>query len=409
MIDEDQSEEFWRFAEPPQAQPRSRVDHVFVLIIAAVLVATLGVVGLSQLGGSTTAATTSAAIDGSSALDDDATDTVEVASIASLPGASDTTPDATSDQGAATSSTLDSAGVDIVAPPTEVPSSVFVAATAVPAAPAPEPTTAPAPTTEPTVAPTAEAAPAESTESTADDTAGDTGTGGAARTALDLTDSDLDGDNGGTSDGTVAGDAATGDSSDTDDSSGANDSSGTDDSFGADEGQDSDAESGDGASPDTDASGDADPDASGSADTESGSTASIGEPLTSGPSPEEVALLEAAMVNWINAVRVEAGIGEATYHDGLSARSRQWSQIMGQDYGTMLHCEGDCEEAPIPASCAPWGENVAQGGDLDLIKAALLDSPEHLENIRGANYTHVGVGIAFVGDSWWVTQILAVC
>lgn len=61
----------------------------------------------------------------------------------------------------------------------------------------------------------------------------------------------------------------------------------------------------------------------------------------------------------------------------------------------------------LPAGWRYWGENVASAPDIFWAQSALENSPEHYENMVGANFTHVGLGVAVANGSVWVTQNFA--
>lgn len=411
MTENNQSEDFWRYADPPEPKESgTAIDRIFVLVIASVLVATLGILAFTRLDTSTDVTV------GESALEA-AQDTLQPAQIGAP--------------------SVEIGEPEIVAPPTAVAESVFTAATATPippeptaipatTVPLPEPTALPVPTATPE--PATESAPAEQSESS------------PTRTATDLVDL-VDDQSVDTSGDADSSDETSGDSSSGDDTSGDADSD--DDTSG--DGASDDATSGgdtsdaatsgdgdasdnqnlagaDGASTDTGDSG-ANPESTG---TDDGATNTDGDsqastaPITETadalapafvPSSDQIAMVETEMINWVNEVRAAVGVAPMVFHDGLATRSRQWSKVMGEQYGTIVHCDevSRCADAPMPASCEPWSENIAQGFDLELIRVALLDSPQHLAHMQDGDYTHVGIGVAYVDSSWWVTQSFASC
>ncbi|MEE2785857.1 MAG: CAP domain-containing protein [Myxococcota bacterium] len=54
-----------------------------------------------------------------------------------------------------------------------------------------------------------------------------------------------------------------------------------------------------------------------------------------------------------------------------------------------------------------FGENVALNGDLTDAHEGLLRSLGHRKNLLSSNYTHLGIGLAFSEEGWYVTQIFS--
>jgi uncharacterized protein YkwD len=53
-----------------------------------------------------------------------------------------------------------------------------------------------------------------------------------------------------------------------------------------------------------------------------------------------------------------------------------------------------------------WGENVGMtSGTLAVLQDAFMHSPVHRANILNRKFRHVGVGVAHVGDAFWVTLV----
>lgn len=385
-------EAFWQFADPPEPESResgtaSRTpDRAFVGALAALLIAAFVALGYTQLAGRT--------------------DDVSVGSIPQdLQAAAGLNP---SEAPADAVGIAADAAVEIAAAPNDgLPESVFVVATATP--PPPPPTPLPEPTPEPTAAPEPEptavpepAAPASTEQTEAADTGTESApdaatTDDSAESAASDGDPTDENDSESGSDSTdETGDTDNGDSS-TGDADGANETAS--ELPGGDQGDGGDS---------TDDQSDGDLRDAGQADGDDLGLDPNATPDAGADS--DLAVIASEMTAWINEVRSASGVAPVAAHDGLAARSRMWSQIMGSRFGTIAHCDTDpCAEAPIPADCKPWAENVAQGVSLELIKGALLESPENNEKIRDGQFDHVGVGVAWLDGSWWVTQVFAVC
>lgn len=69
-------------------------------------------------------------------------------------------------------------------------------------------------------------------------------------------------------------------------------------------------------------------------------------------------------------------------------------------YGTVYSM---LDQAGVSYSRA--GENIAQTGDLNRVHSLFMNSSGHKANILHSGYTHIGVGIAKRGTSYYVTQI----
>ena len=118
-----------------------------------------------------------------------------------------------------------------------------------------------------------------------------------------------------------------------------------------------------------------------------------------------------ALGEMITAARASEGLASlrpSRALDGVAAahaeRMKRASEL-GHDVG-----DGDVrsrvEDAGIDATRV--GENVAHAATLALAHRALWASPSHRDNILGARYSHVGIGVARdVDGSVWVTELFA--
>ncbi len=110
---------------------------------------------------------------------------------------------------------------------------------------------------------------------------------------------------------------------------------------------------------------------------------------------------EASFVAAINNVRSSAGLPALTIHGELTSLSRTWAQNMA-NAGQISHA------SPISAGLtAPWlklGENVGVGPSVTALMDAFVASPGHYANLVDPEFTHVGVGVVWVGDVMYTTH-----
>ncbi|MGI9603748.1 MAG: CAP domain-containing protein [Acidimicrobiales bacterium] len=110
---------------------------------------------------------------------------------------------------------------------------------------------------------------------------------------------------------------------------------------------------------------------------------------------------ETAFIDALNQMRDEVGLPPLTVHDELTALSRTWAQTMA-DAGEIFHAN------PISAGLeAPWlklGENVGVGPTVDELMNAFAASPGHYANIVDPEFSHVGVGVVWVGNTMYTTH-----
>lgn len=140
----------------------------------------------------------------------------------------------------------------------------------------------------------------------------------------------------------------------------------------------------------------------------SGSSSSPTE--SSGPvSADQVEASSAAL---INGERGEAGLGQLWFDPVLSEVARQYSREM-RDQGFVSHydehgvaVDGRLRNAGVRFVKA--GENIAAVETADPAGDAhrgFMASAPHRANILAGDYTSVGVGVASVGDKFWITEI----
>jgi uncharacterized protein YkwD len=129
------------------------------------------------------------------------------------------------------------------------------------------------------------------------------------------------------------------------------------------------------------------------ADTSTSTTAST---VATGPNGE----LEAQFAAKINGLRSASGLAPLTRDGSLDAMARAWAEQMAGN--------GGLSHSNLGSLLPPWSaaaENVAMGGSVDSVFAALAASSGHLTNMLG-DYTHVGVGVwVDSSGSIWTTHI----
>lgn len=111
--------------------------------------------------------------------------------------------------------------------------------------------------------------------------------------------------------------------------------------------------------------------------------------------------VEAAFVARIAAERAAAGRSPLAVADDLVAIARRHSATMAAE-NRLYH------NPALGTQVVNWvkvGENVGTGGTVDDIHAALMASSTHRDEILGAAFTQVGVGVATAGGALWVTQV----
>lgn len=122
--------------------------------------------------------------------------------------------------------------------------------------------------------------------------------------------------------------------------------------------------------------------------------------------------VEASSVALINSERGRAGLGQLWFDPVLSEVARQYSREM-RDGGFVSHYDpaGGAVDGRLRAAGISFikaGENIAvieTGDPAGDAHRGFMDSAPHRANILGSDYTSVGVGVAAVGDRFWITQV----
>ena len=111
---------------------------------------------------------------------------------------------------------------------------------------------------------------------------------------------------------------------------------------------------------------------------------------------------EAAFLASANALRASLGLAPFAVDAELTAISQRWSAVMA-GAGDIWH-NPDLADQVAVGRWVSLNENVGTGPGVTPIHAALLASPGHRANLVNPRYTHVGIGVAHIGNVLYVTQ-----
>ena len=112
---------------------------------------------------------------------------------------------------------------------------------------------------------------------------------------------------------------------------------------------------------------------------------------------------EAQFLNLLNQERAAAGRAPMVADPVLADIGREWSLHMGNT-ATLAHrtdLSGQVD-ARVTTEWTRIGENVGVGPDVASLHQAFMNSPGHRGNVLG-DYNRVGVGVAVIGETVWVT------
>jgi hypothetical protein len=114
---------------------------------------------------------------------------------------------------------------------------------------------------------------------------------------------------------------------------------------------------------------------------------------------------EQAVVDAINAARVDAGLAPLTVSEELSALADSHSASMAGSDSLFHSSDLAGSVGTIYPNWTHVGENVGMGSTIESINAAFLASPEHAANIYG-DYDLLGVGVETnPGGKLFVTEL----
>lgn len=101
-----------------------------------------------------------------------------------------------------------------------------------------------------------------------------------------------------------------------------------------------------------------------------------------------------AYLSKINALRASVGAAPLQLDGNLSSLAQGWAQHLA-DQGALSHA-GDLSTG-VSGSWAKLGENVGLGPDTNTIFNAFVNSSGHYANLVDPAFTHIGIGIVWVG------------
>lgn len=106
-------------------------------------------------------------------------------------------------------------------------------------------------------------------------------------------------------------------------------------------------------------------------------------------------------LNKINGLRASKGLNPLQLDGELTSLAQGWSEHMAATH-TLSHTPNMA--ANVTSDWTKLGENVGYGPNNDLIWNGFLNSPAHYANLVDPAYTHVGIGVAFVGGTEFVAH-----
>lgn len=137
-------------------------------------------------------------------------------------------------------------------------------------------------------------------------------------------------------------------------------------------------------------------------------------PTDDGAPAELLAEIEDQVFALANDARAAEGLAPLTRMPELDAVARGWSQALA-DAGDGISHNPDYSRQ-IPSGWSVSGENVGWMGETRIVPAedvaravhqGWMDSPGHRENLLTPEYTHLGVGVAFGAEGYYLTQNFA--
>jgi hypothetical protein len=103
----------------------------------------------------------------------------------------------------------------------------------------------------------------------------------------------------------------------------------------------------------------------------------------------------------INGLRASRGVAPLAVDGELMGLAQGWAAHMASQ-GTLVHTPNMA--AGISSNWTKLGENVGLGSSSDLIWNGFLNSPRHYANLTDPAFTHVGVGVVWVGGTQFVVH-----
>jgi hypothetical protein len=117
---------------------------------------------------------------------------------------------------------------------------------------------------------------------------------------------------------------------------------------------------------------------------------------------------EQQFLSLVNQERTSRGLAALTPQPVVTeSLSRPWALKMAAT-GRMEHSGSGDQIFDAVARLFPTitgvGENVGYASTVDQLHRALMDSPVHRANLLSAKFGHIGLGVAEIGSTVWVTQ-----
>lgn len=109
---------------------------------------------------------------------------------------------------------------------------------------------------------------------------------------------------------------------------------------------------------------------------------------------------EARFFNLTNQLRASVGVPALALDSGMSDVARGWAQQMAAN-GGISHNPNRGSQI---TGWSVLGENVGMGSTVDVVHQALVNSPPHYENLTDAEFTLVGIGVAYGPNMVYVTE-----
>jgi hypothetical protein len=103
----------------------------------------------------------------------------------------------------------------------------------------------------------------------------------------------------------------------------------------------------------------------------------------------------------VNALRASRGLAPLTLDGELSALAQRWAEGLAAEQ--RLRHAADLSVG-VTASWTKLGENLGRGPSTDAVFAAFVASPAHYANLVDPAFTHLGVGVVWVGATQYTVH-----
>ena len=101
---------------------------------------------------------------------------------------------------------------------------------------------------------------------------------------------------------------------------------------------------------------------------------------------------EARFLSLTNSLRASKGVGPLAVDGGLVSVARSWSGKMAAA-GSISHNPSLASQ--VPSGWKKLGENVGQGGNVDSLQQAFVNSASHYHNLVDGAFNLVGIGVVY--------------